>query len=343
MKLPTAGDYRDAIQNPQGCFADPELRAGQPVTDKLGLPRPISGNFATVFQLSAPGERRYAVRCFVRYAEDQQLRYELIAAFLASVDSFWKVEFEFLSDGIRVGGKWFPVLKMEWVDGEPLDRYIASRLSDGQAVLALAARFGQAVADLHKRGAAHGDLQHGNLLVTTDGGLKLIDYDGMYVPALAGREGHELGHPNYQHPARSKADFGPSIDNFSAWVIYASLLALAIDPGLWDRVGGGEEKLIFSRADFIDPALGLALRALEVGGDQQLVGLAEIIEENLTRQPLSVDELRAISITPGWLGTLQPGRSFEASNGAARGTVVGQHLRCPLHACVFFAGQRRGS
>jgi thiamine kinase-like enzyme len=36
---------------------------------------------------------------------------------------------------------------------------------------------------LNRAGVAHGDLQHGNILVA-NGKPKLIDYDGMYVPAL---------------------------------------------------------------------------------------------------------------------------------------------------------------
>jgi hypothetical protein len=298
VKLPTAADYRDAIQNPQDCFLDPELRAGTAVADPLGLPRAISGNFASVFQLVAPNDRRYAVRCFVRYAEDQQQRYDAIAAFLAGVDWSWKVGFEFLAHGIRIRGTWFPVLKMEWVDAQPLTRYLAAHLNDPRALVALAERFSHAVADLQQHGAAHGDLQHGNLLVSAEGMLKLIDYDGMFVPGLSGREGHELGHRNYQHPARSPSDFGPGLDNFSAWVIYASLLALAVDPGLWSRLDVGEERLLFSRDDYVDPSLGLAFRALELSGDRQLAELAEIIKANLTRGPLSAAELHTISVTP---------------------------------------------
>src|ERR1700678_1048743 len=56
---------------------------------------------------------------------------------------------------------------------------------------------------------AHADLQHGNvLLVPGDAqnklGLKLIDYDGMWVPALADSHSGEVGHPNFQHPLRLK-------------------------------------------------------------------------------------------------------------------------------------------
>jgi hypothetical protein len=60
---------------------------------------------------------------------------------------------------------------------------------------------------LREAGVAHGDLQHGNVLLVpatdTDRlSLKLVDYDGMFVPALTGAQTGEVGHPAYQHPQR---------------------------------------------------------------------------------------------------------------------------------------------
>ncbi|MGA2926399.1 MAG: AarF/UbiB family protein [Solirubrobacteraceae bacterium] len=339
MRPPTAADYRDALQSPHTCFADPELRAGEPVNDELGLPLAVSGNFASVFQLTAASGKRYAVRCFVRYAEDQQQRYDAIAAFLASIEASWKVDFSFLADGILIGGKWHPILKMEWIEGEPLDRYISSHLGDGQAIQLLADSFATIVGELQRRGAAHGDLQHGNVLVDRDGRLRLIDYDGIYVPALEGRVGHELGHRNYQHPSRSKQHFGPTIDNFSAWVIYASLLAVAIEPSLWARLNGGEDKLLFSREDFVDPAVGLGLRGLELTGNERLVALAEVVKENLRREPASVDPLRPIAIAAP--ATRPPQRDGGASTLADEPRAAASYL--PTAELVSFSGPVRAA
>src|SRR4029077_855325 len=99
---------------------------------------------------------------------------------------------------------------------------------------------------------AHGDLQHGNILIV-NGQFKLVDSDGMYVPTLARRNSHEVGHPNYQHPRRVATHFGPYLDNFSAWVIYVSLVALSIDPTLWQTTGAGDECLLFRQEDFNNP------------------------------------------------------------------------------------------
>src|SRR5204863_3447178 len=97
---------------------------------------------------------------------------------------------------------------------------------------------------LRKNNIAHGDLQHGNVLIAR-GDFKLIDYDGMFVPALAGRASHEVGHRNYQHPGRTESDFGIQLDNFSGWMIYLTLVALSIEPGLWSRFGQGDEHILF--------------------------------------------------------------------------------------------------
>jgi hypothetical protein len=66
---------------------------------------------------------------------------------------------------------------------------------------------------------AHADLQHGNVLLVPTGNalaLRLIDYDGMYVPALAGQRSGELGHPAYQHPQRLReGTYNAEVDRFS--------------------------------------------------------------------------------------------------------------------------------
>ena len=130
------------------------------------------------------------------------------------------------------------------------------------------------VRDLATLGIAHGDLQHGNLLVTSSGELKLIDYDGMYVPSLAKMGACELGHANYQSPARTSSTWGPYLDNFSAWVIYASLVALTIEPSLWTLLRNqGDEALLFTKDDFGDQR---ASRAFQVLSQSQLPDLKAI-------------------------------------------------------------------
>ena len=274
MPWPTPQDYNEAIQNPRLNFADPELQAGTPELTPLGLPRPITGGFASVYRLHC-GQRDWAVRCFLREYADQQRRYAAISQQLAAARLPYTVGFEFLPQGIRVRGQWVPILKMEWVQGDPLNAYIESRLGDPAALEALAHRWLAMTQALQKAGIAHGDLQHGNVLVT-NGSLKLIDYDGMFVPALAGQTSHEVGHRNYQHPQRSETDFGPYLDRFSAWVVYVSLVALCVEPGLWKQVGAGDEYLLFRKEDFERPDASATLARLKQHSDARLRSLATL-------------------------------------------------------------------
>src|SRR5262249_40590703 len=114
----------------------------------------------------------------------------------------------------------------------------------------------------------HADLQHGNVLLVPGGksgvlSVRLIDYDGMWVPALAQSRSGEVGHANYQHPERAgKGVYDAEVDRFPHLVIYTALRALlAGGRRLWDRHDNGEN-LLFREADFLDPAQSALLREL---------------------------------------------------------------------------------
>ncbi|MBK8050775.1 MAG: hypothetical protein IPK16_28920 [Anaerolineales bacterium] len=275
MAWPTPQEYNEAIQNPRTAFADPELQLGQPVLTKLGLPRPITGAFASVYQLVCPNQRIYAVRCFLREFGDSQERYAAISDHLARANLPYTVNFTYLDQGIRVGRQWYPILKMEWIDGETLHGYVARHLNNPQALLDLAEQWVNMTQELRTAQIGHGDLQHGNVLVVGNR-LRLIDYDGMYVPALNGRMSHEAGHRNYQHPQRTDADFGPDVDYFSTWVIYTSLVALSVEPQMWQTFKGGDECLIFRREDYERPTASSILRQFDTSPDPRLRSLAGI-------------------------------------------------------------------
>ena len=94
--------------------------------------------------------------------------------------------FDYLPKGIKVRGQWYPILKMEWVQGELLSQYVERHLHNPSDLQQLAARWIEMTKALHANSIAHGDLQERNVLVV-NGQLKLVDYDGMFVPALSGR------------------------------------------------------------------------------------------------------------------------------------------------------------
>lgn len=268
MAWPVASDFQEAVQNPRDSFSDAELQSGVPELDPLGLPRPRAGGFAVVFKMQCGG-RNWAIKCFTREFLDQQSRYAAVSNHLGNVRLPYTVGFKFLSNGIRVRGKYYPVLKMEWVEGDNLKDYIERNLKSPARLRDLALRWNQMLAALQAAKVAHGDLQDRNVLVC-DGDLRLIDYDGMYVPALAGQESHELGARNYQHPKRTNLDFGPHLDHFASWVVSLSLLALAADRSLWTRFNAGDDCLLLRRKDFEDPDSSPVLGALESLPDESV-------------------------------------------------------------------------
>src|SRR5713226_1359764 len=268
MSWPSSQDYSEAVQNPRTAFYENELQQGTPELNQLGLPRPRSGSFATVYKILA-GPRNWAIRCFLHPVSDQQERYASISAHLAKIRLPYLVQFSFLAQGIRVAKQTYPILKMEWVEGEPLVSYIQRNLGNPIALLGLASRWVEMMKSLRQSSISHGDLQHGNVLVL-NGEFRLVGYDGMFVPSLAGRNSHELGQRNYQHPMRTEFDYGPNLDNFSAWVIYISLVTLSLQPQIWQQFRGGDECLLFRKEDFEDPERSSIFRTLENLNDDKL-------------------------------------------------------------------------
>ncbi|HMG74621.1 MAG TPA: hypothetical protein VK582_14060 [Pyrinomonadaceae bacterium] len=289
MAWPTPQDYNEAIQSPRLSFDDAELKGGVVETSPLGLPKVITGGFASVYRVKCKG-RDLAVRCFLKEFADQQVRYEAIAKHVASAKLPYTVGFDFLSKGIRVRGQWYPILKMEWIQGELLNTYIRKHLTEPSAFQSLAGKWTAMMSALRLAGISHGDLQHGNIVVVNNE-LRLIDYDGMFVPALKAKFSNEVGHRNYQHPQRTEFNFGPGIDNFSAWVIYVSLIALSIDPELWIQLKAGDESLLFHREDFEEPFTSRALTLLSQHPDQRLGTLVTLFQSVLFRSPDQVPAL----------------------------------------------------
>jgi hypothetical protein len=233
MFWPTAHDFAEAVQCPSICFEDASLKRMLPAVDRLGMPLVTSGQFAYVFKLNSEvGGDSLAVRCFRGFLGDREERYSAIDAHLSAHAIPALPHFKYLSRGILVAGRRFPVLVMEWVEGPTLDVYVGEVVGKPDVLRHMADEWVRLVASLRAAGVAHGDLQHGNIIVER-GRLRLVDLDGMFVPALAGLRSSEVGHQHYQHPQRTAAFFSADVDNFSALVIYLSLVSLAERPALW--------------------------------------------------------------------------------------------------------------
>jgi len=276
MSWPSPQEYNETVQSPVACFADAELKSGTIALNQLGLPLVASGSFASVYRIDCH-PKSWAVRCFLRNVPDQAIRYAAIAECLGEHKLGFTVPFRYVENGILVQGTWYPILKMRWVEGRTLERVVEDHLKDAQALSVLAELFKAACAQLAESGIAHGDLQHGNIIVTASGAIYLVDYDGMFVPSLASMGSNELGHKNYQHPGRCKQHFGAYLDNFSAWVIYTCLHALSVTPEYWNDLEGGDDCLLFRRKDFDQPQRSLCFAMLESSQDAITARLARTV------------------------------------------------------------------
>ncbi|MEE8143095.1 MAG: hypothetical protein V3T77_08345, partial [Planctomycetota bacterium] len=262
------------VQSPRTSFSDPELQGGRPALNALGLPQPVTGGFASVYEINT-GQKRWAVRCFLSNIPDIQKRYALISKYLKKHSMKYMVEFEYLPEGIRVRGNWHPTVKMEWVDGDTLTAFIQQNLKKPKLLKKMASRWLELLKALEAAQISHCDLQHGNILVCKEN-FRLIDYDGMYVPALKGWGSHEKGHPAFQHPQREGKDYNGTIDRFSSMVIYVSMVALAHSPDLWDRFCG-EDNLCFQRPDFMSPDKAAIFQTLNSLGNAEISQVSEVI------------------------------------------------------------------
>ncbi len=259
MLLPRGDEYIIAVQNPRTAFSDNELQGGTPEADQFGIPKPYSGGFTATFHLLNKS-RDWAVRCFTRAISDLQQRYAAIDRFLERNTERFLVETFYLSEGIRISGQWYPIIKMQWVKGDTLNSFIEKNIGNAGRIKKLLPEFLDLVRRLQHLKVAHGDLQHGNIIVK-DGELFLIDYDGMFLPKLARLRTNEIGHVNYQHPGRNASHYGPSIDRFSSIVIYLGLRAISEAPRLWTKYDDSENVLLRA-GDFINPAGSALLREL---------------------------------------------------------------------------------
>lgn len=288
---PTPQDYNEAVQNPRTCFADEELRNAKIATNAIGLPHAASGTFASVYKATA-GTTSWAVRCFLNNRPEQKARYKHISDFVLFDNLDATVDFFYLDQGIKVKGKWYPCLKMTWVNGSTLDRYVDQTYTDTNKMTLLLKSFHQMVGELEGAGIAHGDLQHGNIIVS-DAGLRLVDYDALFVPALAGFKNLEFGHPNYQHPKRDDNHFDPTVDNFSRWLIHASIFCIAIDPALYKDLHGGDECLLFKRKDLLEPDTSPVFARLLNHESEHIRQTATVIRRMLWATPDTIPHLGA--------------------------------------------------
>ncbi|MBK8168592.1 MAG: serine/threonine protein kinase [bacterium] len=254
MSYPTLERYNEALQHPQTALIDPELRRGTVVTTGLGLPLALCGGFALTYTLEV-GQAKFAVRCFHKQSHALEQRYRAISGRLRALRSPHFLDFEFQARGIRVDGDLFPLVKMTWAAGKTLGEFLEEFHADKNVLRQVRASLRALAALLESERLAHGDVQPGNVMVS-DGGrsLQLIDYDGMFVEALASLGGAELGHRNFQHPQRAAGAWDARLDRFSFIALHCALLALETQPALWRQTQSDGDAVLFKANDYADPA-----------------------------------------------------------------------------------------
>lgn len=249
MIFPRGDEYVSAVQNPQFAFSDFELKSSRVELNNWQLPKPYSGGFTTTFRL-LNHSKQWAVRCFTKNVPDLKTRYGEISAFLRIKPASFFVSAEYVEQGIRISNKFYPIIKMQWLDGIPLNKYLEANLNNPKELGKLLNGFQMLIKKLEQLSVAHGDLQHGNILVQR-GDFYLIDYDGMFLNSLASLHSNEIGHINYQHPDRTAQHNNSRIDRFSSIVIYLGIKALTIAPELWKKYDN-DENILFKANDFTD-------------------------------------------------------------------------------------------
>ena len=265
MNYPLISEYIESIKHSEDNFN--ELTNLRPVYDEAGEIVMSSGNFAVVFKMKDESSGKlYAVKCFLREQEGRDTAYQQItdeleyvsSNYLCSIKYFQK---ELFVDSTVSSDTEFPVLLMDWVEGVTLDKYVHQHISDKYALQLITYQFCRMAAWLMSQPFAHGDLKPDNILVTEDGALVLVDYDGMYVPAMQGQKARELGSPDYRHPLRTEDCFNEHIDDFPLALIGMSLKAIALDTSLLQN-NAKTDSLLFSESDFHNIGECLMMKSL---------------------------------------------------------------------------------
>ena len=246
-------DIINSVQVPQ-LVKDSFFQNGILEKDHRDRPIHYSGGFAIVFVFNVNGEK-WAFRCWRNQPEkDIAHRLETLSEEFKKINLQYFCDFTFEPKGIVVNGSLYPTTRMRWIEGQKLNEYIYQHKSDTEILKKLADDFKNMCNNLHERRIAHGDLQHGNILVDEKGKIYLIDYDSMFAPSLEKERDIIKGKEDYQHPNRNGNEYANcKLDYFSELVIYISLLAISEEPTLADKYDiENAERLLFQKDDFSD-------------------------------------------------------------------------------------------
>ena len=299
MQYPLISEYLAAIREAKDNLD--KLSHLVPVLDKYGEPYRSSGAFAVVFKMKDEQTGKcYALKCFTEEQEGRAEAYRQIAEELEFVDSPYITSVKYLEKELFVDSNCedeeFPVLLMDWIEGETMETYVAANYTDTHAMAMLCYRFCKMAAWLRSQSFAHGDIKPDNIMVRPDGSLTLVDYDGMFVPVMKGQKSPTVGTKDFSHPLRTIDDFDETIDDFALASIALSLKAISLNPSLLDEYGASD-RLLFSAADYIDLSKSNTFTALQgLLADEEAITLMSMFLLASAKKNLSMCSFRLFGL-----------------------------------------------
>ena len=295
MQYPLISEYVKAIQDAGDNLE--QLAHLTPVLDDHGEPYRSSGAFAVVFKMQDKRTGKYyALKCFTEEQEGRADAYRQIADELDLLDSPYITSVKYMEKELFVDSQCeedeFPVLLMDWVDGETMEAYISANYHNQSAMSLLCYRFGKMAAWLRSQSFAHGDVKPDNIIIRPDGSLTLVDYDGMFVSSMKGSKSPTIGTKDFSHPLRTMDDFDETIDDFSLASIALSLKAISMNSTLLDTYGASD-RLLFSEKDYRTPSNSKVISALQgLMCDKDFCTLYSLFMLALARKELSACSFR---------------------------------------------------
>ena len=299
MQYPLISEYLAAIRDADDNLD--KLSHLMPVLDKYGEPYRSSGAFAVVFKMKDEQTGKcYALKCFTEEQEGRAEAYRQIAEELEFIDSPYITSVKYLEKELFVDSNCedeeFPVLLMDWIEGETMETYVAANYTDTHAMSMLCYRFCKMAAWLRSQSFAHGDIKPDNIMVRPDGTLTLVDYDGMFVPAMKGQKSPTVGTKDFSHPLRTIDDFDETIDDFALASIALSLKAISLNPSLLQTYGASD-RLLFSAADYIDLSKSKTFTALQgLLADEEAITLMSMFLLANAKKNLSMCSFRLFGL-----------------------------------------------
>lgn len=249
-----AQGYIDAISDKSKILAQ-SLIGGRCVKDADNNNIWYYGGNAIVVPFITQMGKQYAVRCWCNPIDNAEYRYKKINKILQNKGLQYFVDYIYEDRGIIVNDIAMPILCMDWVSALSLKDYISTNLTNKGVLYRLSMDFVDMVKELHINNITHGDLNHNNILIMSNGGLKLIDYDSICYKEDIELSSSTVGLLSYQHPSRIQNNsVSLKIDYFSEFILFISLNIVIEQPNLWYHYNCDQDRdyIFFTQDDFAD-------------------------------------------------------------------------------------------